>query len=50
MKFTVQICKNATITTTQLDKLTKERESQFRLMIWMKAKQMQVNGTNLKLA
>jgi len=49
MKFTVQISKNVTFTTQHLDKLSKEREQQFRLMMFMQAKEMTVNGTKLRL-
>lgn len=49
MKFTIQVNKNFSYTATSLDSLTKEREQQFRLMLWMKAKEMTVNNTKLKL-
>lgn len=49
MKFTVQVSKNVTFTTSHLDKLTKEREQQFRLMMFMGAKEMVVNGTKLRI-
>ena len=50
MKFTIEIAKNATFTTTNLDKLPKVRADQFKLMMFMKAKQMRVDGVTLKLA
>lgn len=50
MKFTIQVSKNVTVSTKHLDKLTPEREQQFRLMMWLGAKEMVVNGTKLRLS
>lgn len=50
MKFTIQVSKNVTFTTTALERLPKEREQQFRLMMFLKAKEMNVNGVKLRLS
>lgn len=49
MKFKIQQSKNFTYTATSLDKLPKDLESKFRLMMFMKAKVMELNGLKLEL-